>query len=136
MKPSRFERNYRDTPPPVGGVEREFSNKTKLARTHGKIYLNCDLCMMLYETYACWAKRANRHYCSRACASEGKITQVENACAICGDTFLMIKSNYEHNRKTTCSKECRSLKRSRHMAGWNAKNLLRIQLANSELTGG
>ena len=128
MSLNRFERDYRDTPAPAAGVEREFSNKTKLSRAQGKIHLNCDLCGMPFETYACWAKRVSRHYCSRACASDGKITQVENTCVICGDTFITKKSDHEMNKKTACSTECRKEKRSRFMSAGQAKVLCEIRL--------
>lgn len=131
MKPNRFERDYKDTPAPASGVECELSNKTKISRTQGKIGLNCDLCGMPFETYACWAKRVNRHYCSKGCASAGKVTQVENTCVICGDTFLTQKNYKEgsRNKKTTCSMECRKEKRRRFLIK-EAKNMSESPIFN------
>jgi len=138
MKPNRFERDYKDTAAPSSGMVRETSNKTKLDKAHGKICLSCDLCGILFETYACWAKRASRHYCSRACASEGKITQAENTCVICGDTFMTKKSDSEANRKTTCSTECRKEKRRRFLncdGRAKALNGMRFRGKSPELIG-
>lgn len=133
VKPGVFDIRRSCESVPATGLVRELSNKTKLARSKGKIHLNCDLCGLPFETYVCWAKRVNRHYCSRACASEGKVTQVENSCAICNDVFLTKKSDSELNRKTTCSEECRSKKRSSFLSGGMAKAMREMQLPGNKL---
>ena len=113
MKPNRFERDYKDTPAPVAGVEREFSNKTKLSRTQGKIHLNCDMCGMPFETYACWAKRYSTHFCSFACSSAFKEEKVKKKCGICGEEFEVTRTQYK--RVSTCSKACSTARRKARM---------------------
>ena len=109
MKPNRFERDYKDTLAPVKGMEREFSNKTKLANAQGKIHLNCDLCGMAFETFACWAKRYSNHFCSFACSSAFKEEKVEKKCVICGNGFDVTRTQLK--RLSTCSKACSTKRR-------------------------
>jgi hypothetical protein len=127
MKPNRFERDYKDTPAPAAGVVREFSNKTKLARTQGKININCDLCGMPYETYACWAKRTNNHYCSRACANAAKEIPVEKCCVVCGTTFIANPTTAK--KLSTCSRRCLKENRSRFLTK-EAKNMAESPIFN------
>jgi len=127
MKPNRFERDYKDTPAPIAGIEREFSNKTKLARTQGKININCDLCGLLYETYACWAKRTSNHYCSKACANAAKEIPVEKFCVICGGTFIANPTTAK--KLTTCSRKCLKVNRSRLLTA-EAENMSKSPIFN------
>ncbi|MBI1919653.1 MAG: hypothetical protein HYS23_01085 [Geobacter sp.] len=103
-KPNKFERSYRDTPPPIDGVVRHISAKTPLSRTHGKVGMNCDFCGMPYETYACWAARTNAHYCSKACSNEAKKIPVRKNCVVCGSEFITNPTTAV--RISTCSRKC------------------------------
>ena len=127
MKKNRFERDYKDTPAPAAGVEREFSNKTKLHRTQGKIHLNCDLCGMPFETYACWAKRYANHFCSFACSSAFKEEKVKKACGICGKEFEVTRTQYK--RVSTCSKVCSTTRRKARLGFCEPRH------PNAEVTG-
>jgi len=113
MKPNRFERNYRDTPPPRSGMQCEIANKTPMTRSAGKIGMSCDHCGMGYETYACWAKRTAHHYCSKACANSAKETPVEKTCVICGEIFITTPAAAW--KFSTCSRKCLKEKRRRFL---------------------
>lgn len=113
MKPGRFERSWHDTIPPKNGVHGETSNLTELSRSSSKIPLNCDMCGIRFEKYACWAKRTNHHYCGRGCANEAKKRIAERRCIECGKTMLMIPSYL--TKISTCSAECSSERRKKHM---------------------
>lgn len=89
---------------PNSGMHGELSNKTKLGKTSGKISINCDMCERPYETYAAWAKRYSRHYCSVACRAAAMVTRVTKTCEICGKQFLIQKCNEKAIK--CCSKEC------------------------------
>lgn len=110
MKPNRFERNYRDTIPQNKVTTKSLSNATPMSRSAGKIGMSCDHCGMSYETYACWAKRVARHYCSKACSNAGKETPVEKECSICGTVFITTPS--AACKHSTCSRKCLKEKRS------------------------
>ena len=113
-KPNRFENSYRDTVPLVGVETREFAQKTKVAKTAGKIGMNCDNCGLLYETYACWAKRTNHHFCSRACGNSFKKIEIRKKCAVCGEIFTVSPSDWF--KYSTCSEQCMS--NSRKVEYW------------------
>lgn len=106
LKLSGCERHYRDIAPPINGLQFQFSNKTKLEIAKGKIQLNCNWCGLLYETYACWAKRQSRHYCSRSCTGLGKRNQSPAKCVACGKNFLAENYSREMKDRITCSPEC------------------------------
>lgn len=120
MKPNRFERSYRDTIPVNGVTTKSLSNPTPMSRSAGKIGMSCDHCGMTYETYACWAKRVARHYCSKACANAGKETPIEKTCAVCGETFITTPAAAW--KFSTCSKKCMS-ERKRQFLLAEAKNM-------------
>lgn len=127
MKPNRFERNYRDTPAPAEGVQREFSNKTPMGRSAGKIAMSCDHCGLSYETYACWAKRTARHFCSRACANAAKEVRVEKSCVICGTVFTATPSTVD--KSSTCSRKCLRENRRRFLLS-EASNMSESSIFN------
>lgn len=127
MKPNRFERNWRDTIPLKSGVRGETSNPTKLSRSSSKISLNCDMCGISFEKYACWAKRTSNHYCGRGCANEAKRRVAERRCIECGKHMLMIPSNL--TRISTCSTECSSERRRKHMLN-EAQNMTTSAIYN------
>ena len=112
MKPKQFERSYRDTPAPKAGVQFIGSNKTAIIRTVGMIGMNCDYCGTSYETYACWAKRVNRHFCSHSCAGKFKQEPIDKSCEICGDKFT-VHGVARAARSATCSRKCHNIKYSK-----------------------
>lgn len=103
-KRSKPERSYRDTAPPKNGLLGTGSLKTPLTITSGKIGLICEWCNMQFETYACWAKRKNHHFCSKACSDEWHKIPVEKCCVICGEKFITTPFNAK--RLVTCSRKC------------------------------
>jgi hypothetical protein len=105
-----FERSYRDTTPVNGVKTKEMSCSTKIGRVHGDITINCDLCGISYETYACWAKRTNNHYCSKACTSAAKEFKIKKACIVCGTEFDVTLT--QAKRICTCSRKCLKKRRS------------------------
>lgn len=88
-------------PPPRNALLQQTSKAPKLAKSAGKIGLNCDYCGLSYETYAAWAKRYANHYCSAACryASQAKI--VERKCPVCRNDFKVKTAG-----PFTCSDSC------------------------------
>ena len=90
----------------------EISGLSSLITASGKIRLDCPVCGLVFERYACWAKRQKVSYCSKACADEGKRRPVEVPCATCGTMFISTPSEVAHHRVSTCSKECSSALRS------------------------
>lgn len=112
-KPNRFERSMRETFPLKDGMSNHTSNKTKLSRSSSKVSLNCDMCGIGFEKYACWAKRTKNHYCGRGCSNEAKRRVAERQCIECGKHMEMIPGNLD--RLSTCSKECSSERRRKHL---------------------
>lgn len=106
-KPSRLFKL--DAMPPKDGMKYQQSNSTKLARSRGKLSMNCDFCGMAYETHACWAKRVAHHFCSKSCSNLFKVIEVHKNCVICGADFVTIPSQVK--RFSTCSIECLKEKR-------------------------
>ena len=105
----RYINNYRDTVPLTNVSPGYRPNLTKLATTQGKISLSCDLCDMEYETYACWAKRHQHHYCSRACAWQASRIEVPTNCVVCDKDMIVTPSDFLKIK--TCSRECFRLKK-------------------------
>lgn len=96
---------------PIKGVSTwERSQLTPLPRNRGKIGINCDLCGLPFEKYACWAKRSKRNYCSRACANEAKKIEVPSECVVCKKEMLVTPS--ELPKITTCSYACSRKRRT------------------------
>lgn len=98
-----------DTAPPLNVGSLWLSNRTSIARQSAKIGLVCPICGLRFERYASQARRSNVNYCGRGCAAEGKRTEVERNCDVCGKSMLVRPSNLQ--RKTTCSPECASAKK-------------------------
>lgn len=111
MRKQRFERSYRDTLPVVGVRTMETSNFRVLGASVAKVGLDCPICGIRFERYACWVKRVNVSYCSRACSYEGHKVVVLQDCVICGKEMEL--SPVEATRKVTCSRVCLRLKRLR-----------------------
>jgi hypothetical protein len=130
MKPNRFERSYRDTTPLKDVVAKHFSALTPIARSSGKIGLNCDFCGLPFETYSCWAKRTAHHYCGRACSSAAKEKKEQVNCVICGASFEIIPSLAAGRlRKVTCSVACSRKKKSAFLLG-EASNMYASAIFN------
>lgn len=96
--------------PPKGGMGYQRAQLTKL--THSKVLLNCDHCGIVFEKYACWAKRSANHYCGRACANAAKIVRIPKPCAVCGIEMLL--TPYDINRVSACSKPCQRKRRTKN----------------------
>ncbi len=96
---------------PVKGASTwERSNPTPVPRNKGKIGLNCDLCTLPFEKYACWAKRVKHNYCSRACANEARKIEIPSECVVCKKEMLLTPSDLP--KITTCSYECSRKRRT------------------------
>ena len=95
--------------PPKGGMKYHRSQLTGILRSKAKVPFNCDRCGLLFETYACWAKRYATHYCGRACAWASRIIRFPKDCVICG--FIMMLTPSLAVRKFTCSRNCMRKKR-------------------------
>ena len=121
MKPNRFEDSYRRTVPISGVHTINITNKAKVNKTAGKIGLNCDLCGLAFETYACWAKRHNHHFCSRACSSKFTEININNSCKECGKPITVTPTDYA--RIVTCSKECSDIHKRKHILAIRGKAL-------------
>ena len=96
---------------PASGMSHERSGLTSLARTTGKIGLDCPVCGIAFERYACWVKRKKVCYCSKACSDEAKRTPAEFACVVCAKKFICMPCEISRGSVATCSKECRSANR-------------------------
>ena len=121
MKPNPFENSYRHTTPMRGVRTTNITNKAKVTKTSGKIGLNCDLCGLVFETYACWAKRHAHHFCSRACAHAFKEININNSCKECGKPIIVTPTEYA--RIVTCSKECSDIHKGKHLKNIKGKAL-------------
>lgn len=121
MKPNRFEDSYRRTVPIRGVGTINITNKAKVNKTAGKIGLNCDLCGLAFETYACWAKRHNHHFCSPSCANKFREININNSCKECGKPIIVTPSDYI--RIVTCSKECSDIHKGKHILAIRDKAL-------------
>ena len=95
--------------PPKDGMKYQRSQLTGISRNKSKLPFNCDHCGLLFETYACWAKRHATHYCGRACASASRIIRFPKDCVICG--FIMMLTPSLAVKKFTCSRNCMRKKR-------------------------
>jgi hypothetical protein len=104
MKANGYERNYKDIAPPKNGLNYHRSQLTSVQRNNAKLEFNCDHCGLLFERYACWAKRSRHHYCGRACAAAAKVVRIPKSCVVCGTEMLLIPSAF--NRVSGCSREC------------------------------
>lgn len=121
MKPNRFEDSYRRTVPIRGVHTINITNKAKVNKTAGKIGLNCALCGLAFETYACWAKRHNHHFCSHSCADKFREININNSCKECGKPMTVTPSEY--TKIVTCSKECSDIHKGKHILAIRDKAL-------------
>lgn len=104
MKCTGYENHYKQITPPKGGLQKEGSQLTGLARNKSKLPFNCDHCGMAFEKYACWAKRVKHNYCSRACASAAKVIRFPKECVVCGVEMLLTPTLMK--RVAACSTAC------------------------------
>ena len=94
---------------PANGMSHESNGLTALSRVTGKVSLDCPVCGMSFERYACWAKRKKVCYCSKACSDESKRRPVEMKCVVCSSMFMNIPS--QSSKIVTCSDTCMKSKR-------------------------
>lgn len=98
--------------PRADGLHREFSNSMKLETSRGKLKFDCPICGVVFERYACHAKRVGASYCGAACAGIGRRVRVETTCVVCGKSYEATPTDAA--KVVTCSKNCSSVrKRSR-----------------------
>jgi len=97
------------TAPPKHVARLSLNNLTPLAGAVGKLRFTCPNCGIVFERYACWAKRVNVSYCSRDCSNEARRVRVQVSCVVCGEHYEVTPSNI--GRKTTCGKLCSSKRR-------------------------
>jgi hypothetical protein len=97
------------TAPPEHVARLGLNNKTPLSRAAGKLSFTCPNCYLIFERYACWAKRVNVNYCSRECADEGRKVRVQVSCVVCGVGMELTPSDI--GRITTCCKRCSAKRR-------------------------
>lgn len=110
MRRERFERNYRDTLPLKDVETFERAQLTKLTRNAGKVEVSCGHCEMIFEKYACWAKRSKNHFCSRACHNAARILRFPKDCVVCGTEMMLTPADMP--KFSTCSKDCLRKNRS------------------------
>lgn len=92
-------------------ASREINGLTAIGVTAGKVRLDCPICGLAFERYACWAKRKKVCYCSKACADEAKRRPIEFVCVVCEAKIISIPAEVRRNGIATCSKACRSIHR-------------------------
>lgn len=103
MTSRRDNEHFFRLPPPKNAKLKEITGNhcAKLAKSSGKISLNCDYCGLSYETYAAWAKRYTNHFCSSACRFAYQTKVVERICPICKKPFKV-----KAGGPATCSTAC------------------------------
>lgn len=108
MKSTGYEKHYTEIIPPKDGMAFHKASPTK--KLQSKLSFNCDHCGILFEKYACWAKRTTHHYCGRACASAAKVIRIPKNCVVC-DTEMLLTPTY-FKRVSACSKTCQRKRRT------------------------
>ncbi len=112
---------------PAKGMSHERSGLTALARQTGKIRLDCPICGISFERYACHARKSKVCYCGKGCADEAKRRPVEVTCVECGVVFISIPAEVSRGKYCTCSKSCRSIHRKKLvLEGITFKNINRL----------
>ena len=85
------------------------SNKTGYDESRF-MHLVCPVCGTRFHRPPSHVARNKDHTtCSRGCASEARKVRIETHCVICGEGMELIPSMIE--KKTTCSKQCSTLRR-------------------------
>jgi len=113
-----YDVNYKQIPPPKSGLLKQGSQLTPLTKVKSKLPFNCDHCGLLFEKYACWAKRSAHHYCSRACNWASKIVRIPKNCVVCGTEMFLTPTSYK--RISTCSRTC--LRKNRVTNNFNLRS--------------
>lgn len=103
------------------GIQAEFSNRTKLARSSGFISLTCEVCGTSFTRKASEARRHAHSYCGMACRGAAQRKRVDTSCKICGKPFQVKASHF--GRVTCCGPECNRKSKSEttramNIAGW------------------
>ena len=118
-------------------MSREISGLTTLARQTGKIRLDCPICGLSFERYACHARKSKVCYCGKACSDEAKRKPVQVTCVECGVIFFSIPAEVSRGKYCTCSKSCRSIHRRKLVfAGITLQNINRLtrESGNGKIT--
>ena len=103
------------------GLVLEKSNKTGYAESR-YMHLTCPICGVIFNRPPSHVARNKGHTtCSRACAAEARKVRVETHCVICGKSMELTPCDVA--RKTTCSKECSTLRRTRGSKNTKPKSL-------------
>lgn len=84
----------------------EYSNRTPLLNTFGRVNLICPICNISFTRKSCEVKGCLVNYCSRACAGFASRKQVKVECQICSAIFTVKKSAV--GKITCCSNVCKS----------------------------
>ena len=104
MRNNGYDHHYTNVVPPKDGMQFHRGQLTSLQRNRSKLTLNCDHCGIPFQKYAAWAKRSNKHYCGRGCASAGRMVRIPKPCIVCNTEMLL--TPYNIKRISTCSKDC------------------------------
>ena len=104
MRRNRYENHYRSTLPVNGVSTFETSQRTKLTRNAGKVEVSCGYCDLIFEKYACHAKRVANHFCSVSCNAEARKIRFPKNCVVCNTEMMLTATCMQ--RINTCSKDC------------------------------
>ena len=98
---------------PVDGLYFEQTNKTGYDESR-YMHLVCPVCGTKFHRPPSHVARNKWHTtCSVGCAAEARKVRVESSCVICGKAMELIPS--EVIRRTTCSKQCSTLRRIKNI---------------------
>jgi len=114
---------------PSSGLVHAFSQKTKLSYNDG-MQVACSYCGISFKRPASHLERVSAPCCSRACAAAIRVINIETKCIICHKIFVVIPSNLV--RKTTCSKECSSMRR-KSGKNLNIRSLAKVKIVIKEI---
>ena len=76
-----------------------------------KLLITCPICFTKFHRPPSHVARVATCYCSRACSAEGHKIRVISECVSCGKPMELPPSSV--GKKTTCSKKCSTLRRSK-----------------------
>jgi len=93
-----------------GGLIHQFSNRGKI-NINRKMGVTCPICYVVFYRPPSHIERVKTYppCCSRACSAESRKIKVLFNCVSCGNEMELAPS--EIGRKTTCSKQCSTLRR-------------------------
>lgn len=95
--------------PPRHGLRGEQCNLSPLDPSRA-MYLTCPICYTRFSRPPSHVARNKwGTYCGRGCAAEGRKVRIDVPCVVCGKQMELRPCDI--GRKTTCSKQCSSLRR-------------------------